>query len=789
MAIVVKDAVTTVGEAVGYFNKPKGKAHINQREGFALLHQYPQNNLFAQEYNPVYLNLIAYYRKYNFIDNKLDSGKIGREGLAIFEKVFTRYLAIAKEVENETAKILPLAKKQMEKNLPFVHFYAGVFALARGKSDENLLEAEEHFLKAEDRWGVKAQDIKDLILTDLEQATKKLGTKFTLIKSMIGPKESIPAAAPKAPKPAPIPISPPIKPEKVETVKVKKKDVRKLIKKAQDLANQQKYLQAYEVILSAVEEDDTNQQVKTIGRNVRDFVYSWIGKAEDNEERLNRIGSLLDIKEDEGKAHVIAARTFLEMRNISEALLHIQKAEELPLIQEEKAELLYIKAVCFHKLRRDSEVLDLLKEIHPSSPYYGKTIKIRLFTFDNLRLVEEGLKFLEEIEEMPVLQGFEVVELRAKFLSRRGTVEDLEKAHNLALKAAAAAVKEEAAVATPSPAAEETETSSELEAEIASLKQELEEERKGLEILSGELIAREQGLNNYEAELREVADGLSRRETALAEQERNMQAENASFPKRRVVEIDTVHIKKETRDVPIITRALESILSKEYLLAKKQLEQITERNPKNKVARMILEIIELHQGQILPDYQALLAKQQERIKELTRRLQLKGDEISGLRNIISQQKGKVAPLEAQIKTLEEELEALEASTSRIESEPKPKAKTFDEVWDELRMLNQEGLASINPILKDLFVYEIGARGAALPGEEIIKRRKDAISKIIELMLDGKKVYQGRFNNDRDRLIFQSFLSSRVFPGKYRGAFKCACAIIGLMQGLAGEDAG
>ncbi|MFA5839846.1 MAG: hypothetical protein WC890_04225 [Candidatus Margulisiibacteriota bacterium] len=458
--------------------KPNRMAVISE------LHAVVAARLVAPEYNPIYFNLMHYYRTENYLDLRIDARDITLVEIQIFELACNRILQIAQEIETGAYVLkLPSARKEMEDNIPFAQFYAGVFALAR----DNTENAEGHFRLAGDYWEAKGVAVADQIIGEAAKAEAMLGNRFARIKAILigkpipGVVNDAPPAPPPPGKDRGRPPRPPIREivtEETDRSKRRSSGARssrevilpivttdegklpavdrsadrpliiapqKLVDEAKALVvppdregsreqaahykreaerlNSQGYsLAAISAALEAISHRSAYQPaIEIIGRAVRSIYQSELSEKADAYVGIEFAEALLLIKPDEAKAIVRIAHYLGRLRRVSDAEKALARARGATKNTEILAYADMVEArICFYAREYD-KTLAIITRFNLDHPYFRDSLVLRFRAYAELKQFMEGLAFLDSIKGLHGLlaQNFHY-ENRGVFLRQRG---------------------------------------------------------------------------------------------------------------------------------------------------------------------------------------------------------------------------------------------------------------------------------------------------------------------------------------------------------------------------------
>lgn len=397
------------------------------RRALGELHKAPAGGQLATSFNNVYIVTVSLYREFDYIDKTLLSKKVSNDDILVIERVISRFLEIEGEAERGIHKFpRDQEREAYEEMKPFANFYAGVFALARGENDK----AFDFFTSAGDRWE-KASVIANLILSEnTEGAETKLGRGYALIKSLVNTSAQLPAAARPMIGVASAETSPTIDPAQIEAEQAEHTE---LLSQAEDAAMRGNNLTALSLFIEALALKD-NAQAKQKATAMKGGLYQQIRREESTAKKLGMIKALLSVKEDEANAHLMAAEIYAELKDSKQMLNHARRARELMSPEDsQRATADYYFAFGLYSLEQNAEALSAMPNLHSNHPLFVKAARVRLILFERLKRGEEGKTFLREVRSF--LKGYTAKGFEARFLRLEGGLENLDRAHGLALEA------------------------------------------------------------------------------------------------------------------------------------------------------------------------------------------------------------------------------------------------------------------------------------------------------------------------------------------------------------------
>jgi len=808
-----------------------GRAQEAQKIKFAIaeLHRVPKARKVSSEFNPIYLQLLGLYRKYDYIGKQLEFGKVGQNELEVFERVVTCFIEIAAEIERgEVNLLLQRAKDEVEQNLPYARFYAGVFAFARGDTDG----AFGHFAEAANLWKVKAEEIAELIASEPAAAEKKLGRKFEVIKRSIN-SSPFPAATAEPVRPEKIPRRKIVVPEAATTRRENnpRSSCQEIVARAQETSNKGRHFDALRLVTSALEIDSNHAGAIEAQAKILQFIYSSIARETNLQQKAAKIKTLLETKPDEVAARLILVETltakgFARGRGAKiateEALEHVRRAKEEVRTDEERSMANFLEASCLFRLFKNREALNAFKKIAPDDPYFNQTVKGTLILLTRLKRQKEGFAFLEQIEGKKLLADYEILSFNVEFMALAETVEELDKAYDEVLRVKklanqaddtavvkrlstllnevikrlsnaraekAAALKAEEAEKAPPPAVKPEPAKKAPARPIGVRPVEVKpvvarpavDSQKELEAFRAQLISwrdeTQAAFDRRDADLQAAWQELATAQEELAA--RQTSSEAIAAPRRREVEVSTVsvHRHQPTLKEREIKQICALIVKGEYDEALAKLQLSGETGSKGIITTALTRLLSsVLENDVAVQIELKPKEEQSGAAYLieTNRTLIK--ERRDLRRALAEAKGRAERLRRANEALGGRVKELAQELASATAKP----IDFDGIWEELSQKNHDKLTEIDPVLSDLFVAEVGRRGRALSAEEIFKRRRFVIETIVGRIQAGESATSTYFMKENKK-GFSMITNKRVFPNGYTQARNWAEAILDLIS--------
>lgn len=799
---------------VGTLLSGRGDRRMNLTVAIAEMHKIVASAIPARECAGAYFQLVSLYRENDHLAGMLEGGQINRETLALVERTFNGYFELLAAAKKGEIKLHSTAVAQAEENMAYSKFYGGVFALLRGETDA----AFDHFSGAADQWGVKAEEIATLIVEKPEQAAEKLGSRFALLRSIYSPSANVPAPrlvrqTAAAPRPAQ-PVDP----------RTPEQRFHDHLTKAQEIVLKNR-LGALRELRAATEIDPANKAAQKMLTSVLSQLCGELESAgNDHAERARQAKAILAILPEEARARSALTSALVELGRYEEALARLAEARGKLAAQDDTTEIDYQEAICLFKLKRNEEGLARLESIGETNRLYRPSLKMRLYMLFNVGRFDDGLALLKKPGTDEGLKKYDYLQFKSRFLWQKGrslraegklpeAVRLLAEAHDLADSAfkaarnsgrgelaasisnnlvqavlrdlmdargenarakAAAAPKPVAPVppaappAPPQPVPDERliRRENELNAraeELTARAAGLEQRTAELERLNGQLAERTRGLDDKEQRLQAIADELRRTYEPL---------EQAVPQGKRMVNIETIQIgRRQTIKERGLVEACGLILKGEYDNAAATLAGLKFRSS----------------GNVVIDALEALLEQVTKLKALTQnaetvKLQKEIERLKGAalkdRQTIARLEGEIASQKESLRRAQDTIAALQRSAA-VQPEQTAK-KGFDDVWREFTGLTDKELTAVNPALSGLMLFEVGTRGAALSGPEIIARRQAILRHIVGKMLAGERVTSATIQKGEPEL-FSKCTSKRVFPRGFEGIFAWVDALKELLS--------
>lgn len=790
----------------------RGDRRMNLTVAIGEMHKIVASGVPARECAGAYFQLVSLYRENDHLAGMLEGGQINKETLALVERTFNGYFELLGAAKKGEIKLHPAAVAQAEENFPYAKFYAGVFALLRGETDA----AFDHFSGAADQWGIKAEEIATLIVEKPEQAAEKLGNRFALLRSIYRPSANVPVTNPaRQAAAAPRPAERPAQPVDTRTAEQRFQDH---LRKAQEIVLKNR-LGALRELRQATEIDPANKAAQKMLTSVLSQLCGELESAgNDHAERARQAKAILAIVPEEARARSVLTAALVELGRYEEALVMLAEARGKLSAQDNTTELDYQEAICLFKLKRNEEGLARLESIGETNRLYRPSLKMRLFMLFNVGRFDDGLALLKKPETEAGLKNYDYLQFKSRFLWQKGqavraegklpeAVRLLEEAHDLADRAfkaarnsgrgdlaasistnlvqavlkemmdargenarakAAAAPKPVPPAAPPQPTPTERLAQREgaltaREGELAARASGLEQRAAELARLNGQLAERTRELDDKEQRLQAIADELRRTYEPL---------EQAVPQGKRVVKIETIQVgRRQTIKERGLVEACGLILKGEYDDAAATLAGLKFRSSGNVAIDALEALLEQVTKLKALTQNAETAKLQKEIDKLKEQARKDRQEIARL-------EGENASQRESLRRAQDTIAALQRSAA-VQPE-QPAKKSFDDVWREFTGLTDEELTAVNPALSGLMLFEVGTRGAALSGPEIIARRREVLGFIVGRMLAGEKVTSTTIQREEYEL-FKKVAGKRVLPNGFESAFVWAEALKELLS--------
>ncbi len=699
-------------------------------------------NLTGPQYDFVYSNLVTFYQGLSFIQGRLDSGQINTSNLLLFAKVFNRFFAMA-DRETKKGAIKQGTLRQLTRNLPYTYCYAGVFALAHGKESEAL----EYFVEAGDFvfWGTNASIIANHLVEDhVQVAIKTLGTTQAGVSRINFIRQSTPAetmiTVPQLPKLADLTIATPTgtpqqtpkptqpvqrpAPKKAATIpqptppppaptppKDIDKEFRTLVSQAGNKVSQKQYIAAIRDYLAALALKEDAQAQRELGHTLR-FAYTWI-EAGENQQKVDRALSLLNIKDDEVKAYLIVANFYIARTNGTKAAPFIEKAKGLDTADEHKTQLEYLEGSCLYYTEKYEAALKILENFTSDHAYWKNVLGMLLDLYQKLNLPIAGLALLEKAR--PHLNSNRYYRFEEIFNRAKEKGKPLDAALLAQLKE-----REEALQAREA-------TVGEREGEIDRLKKE------ALAVLE----TREDELRELEASLTTMFLRLEEAKAVTVKPEPAAPAAPTT-PAARIDPSLLSAAEKEARSLRIKVGQLEE----ELRTGRRQL-----RETAREIERLTgeFEIVDGARSRLLmanKQLEATLSSDPAKAKATIEKL-----------------KTQLSFREEKIRGLTKEIQALEQALIEIQA-----PLNFEQAWKELGLF------------AGLFNVQVASGAKALSAKEIMERRKKVLATIIKRLRQGKSITTAALQAEASQ-IHGMVINKRIFPGGLTSIKILAAAIM------------
>jgi len=790
---------------------------------------------FTSEFNGFFVQLLTLYKDSNYILNDaIISGRQPAETIVV-ETALNHFIANVIAEYDAGLIRLPMAKKQIEEVMPFAHFYAGLFALARGANDKAL----DYFLKADEfeALGFKGKDLAEAVASDtavgrLNGVIALIKQGFTLsseapvtVRQPLPRRKVEPRPEPDLPPPPPAPAAP--KGPTAQDIGTSKK----LTDEGEQFAARRDYINALKCLFSALNYNPANASAQTALKHVLGFFDRWFKadiftQKEAPYEELQQIKGLLAVKPDFVPGLVLAAWYSFALNESRQAIEYIQAALQRAGEGKEKQYALFVAGFIYYRLRQNNEAITFLEQIDPKSDIFPKAVNVLAINYEYTKDGQRGLDLMKR--HGSALERTREAYYKAAFLLMLGGTENLQEASRLVeaayeslrrsgkpfgrlgplrdqiqvaqlkiaeearkveeAKRAEAAVAEEAARKAAEEAEEEAVPPTAPPVEPTQDHAELSAKERELHALQAAVRQRQQELDDREKEIEakkleairlldERFEKLREWQAQLAEREGVLVAkETASSGGRQVIEV--VRTEKEQRFSEIMFRSmLMAIIKNDFNEVERLTVDFLRKHPGDANAKELLAWIRLNKHkELVAKDEGLSRLQQELLKANAANEQLK-TERTDLKKQLQELERQLQEARLANETLRKRLAELAGGGAS------EKPKTFMEAWMWLSSKSPEELAQIDPILKTLFQAEEGkGRGAALTPAMIIERRRNIIRLLIDAHLnEGQKISSFTLAW-KDQQLAGYVANKRLAPNGFDSIRQWTNAIFNFMKG-------